>query len=61
MKVRCVRTSMKRPDKNVINGDMREYLVVGSTFWVYGINFRKGTSYCYIFDENHLFEVLLFF
>ncbi len=42
---------------NIINSDMGEYLEVGSVFLVYGINFSKGITYCYIFNGDHLFEV----
>jgi hypothetical protein len=57
MKVKCVKTSVSNPDRNIINGDMREYLKVGAEFWVYGLSFKGGTAYYYIFNDNHLFQV----
>jgi hypothetical protein len=57
MKVRCVKTYID--DRRVINGDMRDYLTIGSTFWVYGISFDKGVVYMYIYNSDHLFEVPL--
>jgi len=59
MKVKCIKTSVSNTDKNIINGDMNEYLKIDLLFWVYGINFSKGITYCYIFNEQHLFEVPL--
>jgi hypothetical protein len=59
MKVRCIKTSASTTDKSIINVDMREYLKLGSLFWVYGINFSREVTYCYIFNEQHLFEVPL--
>ena len=59
MKVRCIKTSIDRPNRYITNCDMDEYLSVGSLFWVYGIRFFKSIVYIYIFDNEHLFEVPL--
>jgi hypothetical protein len=50
---------MDNPSKDVINSDLKEYLLIGTLFSVFGIRFLKSITYVYIFDSNHLFEVPL--
>lgn len=57
MKIKCIKKSVDNPNKDVTNGDLNEYLLIGSFFWVFGIRFFKSITYVYIFDGNHLFEV----
>jgi hypothetical protein len=57
MKVRCIKNVISNPDKNIINADMRDYLTVGLVFWVYGISFRNGVAYLYVYNGNHLIEL----
>jgi len=57
MKIKCIKTSVDNPNNGIINGDMKEYLVIGTLFWVFGVRFFKSITYAYIFDGNHLFEV----
>lgn len=56
MKVKCVKTSLDNPSKAIINDDMKEYLVIGTLFWVFGLTFSKNATYVYIFNGIHLFE-----
>lgn len=57
MKIKCIKTSIDNPRPDITNADMKEYLVIGTSFWVFGIRFFKSITYVYIFDNNHLFEV----
>lgn len=57
MKIKCIKTSVDNPNKDITNADMKEYLVIGTLFRVFGIRFLKSITYVYIFNGNHLFEV----
>ena len=57
MKLKCIKTSITNPDITVTNSDMEGYLVIGELFLVYGIRFYENTTYVYIFNDRHLFEV----
>jgi hypothetical protein len=57
MKIKCVKTSIDNPTKDITNGDLEGYLVIDTLFYVFGIRFFKNITYVYIFDGNHLFEV----
>lgn len=57
MKLKCIKTSMDNPDIRIINSDLKEYLLIGTLFWVYGIRFFQNITYVYIYDGNHLIEV----
>jgi hypothetical protein len=57
MKIKCIKASVDDPNKDITNGDMREYLIIGTLFFAFGIRFFKSITYVYIFDGNHLFEV----
>lgn len=57
MKIKCIKSSVDYPNMDITNANMKEYLVIGAIFWVFGIRFFKSITYVYIFDGNHLFEV----
>lgn len=59
MKIRCVKTSIDKSDRSIINCDMEGYLSVGSIFCVYGMRFLKNVTYFYIFNNEHLIEIPL--
>lgn len=39
MTVKCIRNSVNNPNKDITNADMKEYLVIGTLFWVFGMRF----------------------
>lgn len=57
MKLKCIKTSIDNPNNRIINSDMKEYLLIGTLFWVYGIRFFQNITYVYIYNGNHLVEV----
>lgn len=59
MRIKCVKTSIDDPKNNITNSNLKEYLLIGTLFWVYGITFFQGVTYVYIFNGEHLFEVPL--
>ena len=48
MKIKCVKTAIKKDDPYITNGNMDGYLSIGDQFWVYGISFFKKVAYFYI-------------
>jgi len=57
MRVKCIKNFIDSPRKDILNAEMMEYLIIDTTFLVFGVRFSRNTSYFYLFNGNHLFEV----
>lgn len=57
MKVKCIKTFINPPNREIINSDMRGFIEINTIFIVYGIRLTTSTTYFYIFNGNHLIEV----
>lgn len=57
MKVKCIKTKVDKIDKDVFNANMQNYIEIGDVFYVFGVRTYKNTTYIFIFNGDHLFEV----
>lgn len=57
MKIECIKLLIDNVEKEIINCNLKDYLSIGSIYWVYGIRFTKNVTYVHIYEGNHLIEV----